>query len=282
MTRDLKPEFGLYVTATPIGNLGDLSNRALEVLQGVDAIICEDTRVTGKLLTRFGISKPLIPCHEHNEQKVIPEILSKLEGGETLAMVSDAGTPLISDPGYNLVRAAQDKGIPVIPIPGASAPITALIASGLATDAFMFVGFLPVKEGKKEKALEALKNTPATLIFFESPKRVVKTLKTMVKVFGSDREAVLARELTKIHEEIVRSPLSQLLETFEKRESIKGEIVLLVARGDENKTAGPQDIDEVLLALLETLSVADAAAALAKLTGQPRKEIYGRALELKK
>lgn len=280
MSEDLKPEFGLYVTATPIGNLGDLSIRALEVLKGVDAIICEDTRVTKKLLTRFGIGKPLLSLHEHNEKKVIPEILSKLESGQTLAMVSDAGTPLISDPGYNLVRAVQDKGIPVIPIPGASAPITALMAGGLATDAFMFVGFLPAKEGKKEKALEALKNTPATLIFFESPKRVVKTLGSMVKVFGAEREAVLARELTKIHEEIVRATLARLLETFGSRETIKGEIVLLVARGEEE--AGPKDIDQVLLALLETLSMGDAAAALAKLTGLPRKEIYSRALELKK
>lgn len=281
MSEDLKPEFGLYVTATPIGNLGDLSTRALQVLQGVDAIICEDTRVTGKLLTRFGISKPMIPCHEHNEKKVIPEILGRLEGGESLAMVTDAGTPLISDPGYNLVRAAQDKGIPVIPIPGASAPIAALQASGLATDAFLFAGFLPPKEGKKEKALEGYKNTQATLIFFESPKRVVKTLGSMIKVFGAEREAVLARELTKIHEEIVRAPLGELLETFKARETIKGEIVLLVARGGEEQS-GPTDIDEVLLALLETLSVGDAASMLSKLTGQPRKEIYSRALELKK
>lgn len=281
MSTQLKPEFGLYVTATPIGNLGDLSNRALEILQGVDAIICEDTRVTKKLLTRFGIGKPLIACHEHNETRMIPEILGKLEAGVSLAMVSDAGTPLISDPGYNLVRAAQDQGIPVIPIPGASAPITALQASGLATDAFLFAGFLPPKEGKKEKALEALKNTPATLIFFESPKRVVKTLKSMVKVFGGECEAVLARELTKMHEEIVRAPLSKLLETFEARETIKGEIVLLVSRGKDDDGA-PKDFDAVLLALLETLSVGDAAAMLAKLTGQPRKEIYQRALELKK
>ncbi len=151
MSRDLKPEFGLYVTATPIGNLGDLSHRALAVLSGVDAIICEDTRVTKKLLTRFGIGKPLIACHEHNETRMIPEILGRLEGGETLAMFSDAGTPLISDPGYNLVRAAQDQGLPVIPIPGASAPITALQASGLATDAFLFAGFLPAKEGKRKR-----------------------------------------------------------------------------------------------------------------------------------
>lgn len=281
MSEDLKPEFGLYVTATPIGNLGDLSIRAKKVLEGVDAIICEDTRVTKKLLTRFGIGKPLLRLHEHNENKVIPEILGKLERGESLAMVSDAGTPLISDPGYHLVRAAQDKGIPVIPIPGPSAPITALMASGLATDAFMFVGFLPAKEGKKEKALEALKNTPATLIFFESPKRVVKTLGSMVKFFGAEREAVLARELTKIHEEIVRAPLARLLKTFGSRETIKGEIVLLVARGVEDNS-GPKDIDEVLLALLETLSVNDAASTLAKLTGQPKKEIYSRALELKK
>ncbi|MHA1543503.1 MAG: 16S rRNA (cytidine(1402)-2'-O)-methyltransferase [Alphaproteobacteria bacterium] len=281
MSEDLKPEFGLYVTATPIGNLGDLSSRAKKVLEGVDAIICEDTRVTKKLLTRFGIGKPLLSLHEHNETKMIPEILSKLEAGQTLAMVSDAGTPLISDPGYHLVRAVQDKGIPVIPIPGASAPITALMAGGLATDAFMFVGFLSAKEGKKEKALEALKNTPATLIFFESPKRVVKTLGSMVKVFGAEREAVLARELTKIHEEIVRAPLAGLLETFGNRETIKGEIVLLVARGEE-EVGGDQDIDAVLLALLETLSVNDAASTLAKLTGQPKKEIYQRALELKK
>ncbi len=281
MKDQLKPEFGLYVTATPIGNLGDLSSRAQSILQGVDAIICEDTRVSGKLLSKFGLKIPLIPCHEHNEKKAIPDILARLSGGESMAMVSDAGTPLISDPGYNLVRAAQDQGIPVIPIPGASAPITALQASGLATDAFLFAGFLPQKEGKKESALEALKDTPATRIFFESPKRVVKTLESMVKIFGEKREAVLARELTKIHEEIIRKPLAELLGEMKGRSSIKGEVVLLVARGEDMK-GGTQDFDLVLNALLKTLSVGDAASALSDLTGKPRKEIYQRALELKK
>ncbi|HXV73554.1 MAG TPA: 16S rRNA (cytidine(1402)-2'-O)-methyltransferase, partial [Sphingomonadales bacterium] len=274
---------GLYVAATPIGNLSDFSPRAKAVLEAADAILCEDTRVTKKLLSAFGISKPLLTLHEHNEDKAVPGLIKRLQGGETLALVSDAGTPLISDPGFLLVRAAQEAGIPVIPIPGPSAAVAALMASGLAPDKFLFAGFLPAKDGQRQKALEDLKAIPATLIFYESPNRVVKTLGTMVRVFGPAREAAMARELTKLHEEIIRKPLAELLDTLKERDSIKGEVVLLVGRGQEGEA--PVDdaaLEGVLKNLLKTMSVNDAAAALSKLTGKPKKDIYRRALDLKK
>jgi len=280
MSEDLKPKSGLYVTATPIGNLGDVTSRAALILRGVDAVICEDTRVSHKLMSALGIKKPLIPCHEHNEEKAIPALIKRLQGGEALALITDAGTPLISDPGYRLVRACQDAGVMVTPVPGASSVAAALSAGGLATDAFYFAGFLPAKEGKREAALAALNDIPATLIFFESPARVLKTVEAMVKVFGPEREAVMARELTKLHEEILRLPLSDLAANLKARAVIKGEIVLLVERGAGADAA--ENYDAVLLALLETRSVGDAATMLAKLLGRPRKEIYARALGLKK
>ena len=276
-------KFGLYVTATPIGNLGDITLRALEVLKGADAILCEDTRITSRLLNRYDIKKPLIAYHEHNADKVRPGIIQRLENKEILALVSDAGSPLISDPGYKLVRAAQDKKIPVYPIPGPAAPIAALMAAGLPTDKFYFAGFLPSKQGARLKALEALKNLPATLVFFESPRRVVKTLGAMVEVFGPGREAALCREMTKIYEEVIRLPLGDLLKNLETRASIKGEIVLLVGPADGNDAqmdAGK--IDQALKVALKTMSIKEAAAVIATLTGKPRKELYTRALELKR
>ncbi|MCH8173233.1 MAG: 16S rRNA (cytidine(1402)-2'-O)-methyltransferase [Proteobacteria bacterium] len=275
-------KFGLYVTATPIGNLGDITLRALEVLKGADAILCEDTRITSRLLNRYDIKKPLIAYHEHNADRVRPGIIQRLENKEILALVSDAGSPLISDPGYKLVRAAQDKKIPVYPIPGPAAPVAALMAAGLPTDKFYFAGFLPSKQGARLKALEALKNLPATLVFFESPRRVVKTLGAMVEVFGPGREAALAREMTKIYEEVIRLPLGDLLKNLETRAGIKGEIVLLVGPADGNDIqmdAGK--IDQALKVALKTMSIKEAAAVIATLTGKPRKELYTRALELK-
>ncbi len=276
-------KFGLYVTATPIGNLGDITLRALEVLKGADAILCEDTRITSRLLNRYDIKKPLIAYHEHNADKVRPGIIQRLEDKQILALVGDAGSPLISDPGYKLVRAAQDKKIPVYPIPGPAAPIAALMAAGLPTDKFYFAGFLPGKQGARLKALEALKNLPATLVFFESPRRVVKTLGAMVEVFGPEREAALCREMTKIYEEVIRLPLGDLLKNLEARASIKGEIVLLVGPADGNDIqmdAGK--IDQALKVALKTMSIKEAAAVIATLTGKPRKELYTRALELKR
>jgi len=274
-------KFGLYVTATPIGNLGDMTLRALEVLKGVDAILAEDTRTTAKLMNHFGIKKQLIAYHEHNADKIRPEILRRLEGGETLALVSDAGTPLISDPGYKLVRAAKEKGIPVFPIPGAAAPMAALMAAGLPTSAFYFAGFLPNKQGQRKKVLEDLKSLKATLIFFESAKRVVKTVAVMAEVFGPEREAAMCRELTKIYEEILTLPLGALLENLAGRETIKGEIVLLVGPPEGGGGIEEGNIDQALKVALRTLSVKEAAATIADLTGRPRKQLYQRALELK-
>jgi 16S rRNA (cytidine1402-2'-O)-methyltransferase len=273
-------KFGLYVTATPIGNLGDMTLRAVEVLKGVDAILCEDTRTTAKLLNHFGIKKPLIAYHEHNADKVRENVMNKLEGGESLALVSDAGTPLISDPGYKLVRAAQENNIPVHPIPGPAAPMAALMAAGLPTNMFTFVGFLPSKAGAKKKALEDLSGHQTTLIFFESPKRVVKTVAAMAEVFGAAREAAMCRELTKIYEEIVRLPLSDLLENLQARETIKGEIVLLVAP-PEADSAKDVDVDRALERALRSLTTKGAAQLISDLTGKPRKELYDRALQLK-
>ena len=276
-------KFGLYVTATPIGNLGDITLRALEVLKGADAILCEDTRITSRLLNRYDIKKPLIAYHEHNAEKVRPGIIRRLENKEILALVGDAGSPLISDPGYKLVRAAQDEKIPVYPIPGPAAPIAALMAAGLPTDKFYFAGFLPSKQGARLKALEALKNLPATLVFFESPRRVVKTLGAMVEVFGPGREAALCREMTKIYEEVIRLPLGDLLKNLEARASIKGEIVLLVGPPQANDVGiDAGKIDQALKVALKTMSIKEAAAVIATLTGKPRKELYTRALELKR
>lgn len=272
---------GLYVTATPIGNLNDLTFRAAKVLQEVDAILCEDTRVTAKLLAHLGIKKPLIPYHEHNAAKVEAGIIERLEAGEALALVSDAGTPLVSDPGFRLVKAAQAKGIPVIPIPGVSAPVTALMAAGLPPDRFMFVGFLPNRKIRRRKALEKLKNTLATLVFFESPNRAKASLQDMADIFGAEREAALCRELTKLYEEILRLPLGQLAENVAARETIKGEIVLIIGPPPTDQEALSDDeIDAALKAGLKTLSVKEAASIVAELSGRPRKELYARALEL--
>lgn len=271
---------GLYVTATPIGNLGDVTKRALEVLRGADAILCEDTRVTSKLLAAYGIEKPLLPYHDHNAAKVRPKILQRLEAGETLALVSDAGTPLVSDPGYKLVREAREKGIAVIPVPGPSAPLAALMAAGLASDRFSFQGFLPAKAAARRKALEALKGRPETLIFFESAKRTPEALRDMAEIFGAGRTAALARELTKKFEEIATFPLAEAGAFLSGRDELKGEVVLLV-EGAGEADAMEGDADAALEAALKSLSVKDAAALVAALTGKPRKALYSRALELK-
>lgn len=273
-------EFGLYVTATPIGNLEDISARALQVLRAVDAIVCEDTRVTGKLLSRFGIKKPLIVYHDHNALKAGPGILKKLETGESVALVSDAGTPLISDPGFSLVKEARSRGIPVIPIPGPSALVTALMAAGLPTDKFLFLGFPPAKAEQQRAVFEKYRNLDATLIFYESPNRVARTAALMAQVFGAGAEAAMCRELTKMHEEILTLPLGALAENLGKRESIKGEIVLMVSPPGA-EAPGERETDKALEAALRLLSVKDAAALIAELTGKPRKALYQRALDLK-
>lgn len=270
---------GLYLVATPIGNLGDISARAVEVLKTADLIACEDTRVTSKLLSYLGISAKLTPYHEHNAEKVRPQLIERLKNGEMIAQVSDAGTPIVSDPGYRLVQDCIENGIYFTAIPGASAVLTALQLSGLPSHRWLFEGFLPAKTTAKEKELGELANIPATLIFYESPNRLIETLESMKKVLG-DRPAAVARELTKKFEQTVRGTFSDLLAYYDRNGQPKGEIVIVVAPPLEQK-AEAADIDDMLKKALETMRVKDAAAFVAELTSVSKKELYQRALELK-
>jgi 16S rRNA (cytidine1402-2'-O)-methyltransferase len=268
----------LYIVATPIGNLGDLSARAIETLKSVAVIACEDTRVTGGLLHRFGIATPMMAYHDHNADQVRPKILQRLGGGDHVALVSDAGTPLISDPGFKLVASCAEAGLSVVPIPGPSAPLAALMAAGLPTDQFYFGGFLPPKSKARQEALERVRGLTCSLVFFESPHRIGDTLADMAQVLG-DRLATVARELTKLHEEFRRGSLSLLAEHYAAHET-KGEIVIVVAGSAEDETNITINLDEALIDALKTMSVRDAAEAVAKLAGVSRREAYGRALSL--
>ena len=270
----------LYVVATPIGNLGDLSARALATLKAVNAIACEDTRVTGGLLHRFAIETPMLAYHDHNAERMRPQIIARLLAGESFALVSDAGTPLISDPGYKLVKDCVDNSIAVVPIPGPSAPLTALMAAGLPTDRFYFGGFLPAKTKARREVLADVVGLKATLVFFESPHRVDATLTDMAAVLG-DRQAAIGRELTKLHEEFRRGSLSILAQHYGQT-TTKGEIVILVT-GAPDVDSGPSiDIDSALRDAMTTLSLRDAADAVAKISGAARREVYARALALSK
>jgi len=223
----------LFIVATPIGNLEDITQRALRVLREVDLIACEDTRHTRKLLNHFGISTPTLSYHEHNERERAAELCELLESGKGIALVSDAGTPLVSDPGFRIVNAAIERGISVVPIPGPAALTTALAASGLPTDQFLFAGFLPSRGNARRAKLEELRANPATLIFYEAPHRIVATLKDARDVLGT-RQAVVARELTKLHEEFARGTLAELFESFSGKPAVRGEIVLMICgRGSE-------------------------------------------------
>jgi 16S rRNA (cytidine1402-2'-O)-methyltransferase len=273
------PRGGLLVlVATPIGNLGDVSERALETLRSADVIACEDTRVTGNLLSKFGIRRSTLPYHDHNAERVRPQLLERLTRGETVALVSDAGTPLISDPGYKLVRAAHDAGLAVTAIPGASAPITALILSGLPSDRFLFAGFLPPKSGARRATLAELRAVPATLLLFETGPRLADSLADCHQILG-DRPAAVARELTKLHEEVRRGTLSELARHYQEVGAPRGEIVLVIGAPDTSMEA-PMDVDAALAAALETMGVKEAATAVAAASGLPRREIYTRALAL--
>ena len=273
----------LYIVATPLGNLGDMSQRAIETLQRVDLIAAEDTRHSKKLLVHFGIDKPMIAFHEHNERDRSSEILAQLQAGRQIALISDAGTPLISDPGYHLVRQLHDAGIRVVPIPGPSAVITALCAAGLATDHFCFEGFLPSKAVARDKYLSHLVRETRTLVFYESPHRLLETLKSMLHVFGLARRVTLARELTKTFETIRQDTIANIVSWVEANpEQQKGESVLIV----EGAVAQPSDrvevdSDKLLLTLLTHMSVKDAAHHAAQLTGQGKNELYQRALQIK-
>ena len=233
----------LYIVSTPIGNLEDVTQRALRVLGEVDLIACEDTRHTRKLLTHFGINTPTVSYHDHNERERAEELLRRLQEGSDIAIVSDAGTPGINDPGFRLVRAAIDNDVSVVPVPGPSALIAALVSSGLATDEFFFGGFLPAKSNARRARLTELRSLPATLIFYEAPHRIVAALRDAYDILGS-RNAVVARELTKLHEEIARGQLSDLVTRFANNEKTRGEIVLLIDRAgvsEEGEAAGQRN-----------------------------------------
>ncbi|WP_299442257.1 16S rRNA (cytidine(1402)-2'-O)-methyltransferase [uncultured Rhodospira sp.] len=278
--RDLSP--GLYVVATPIGNAGDITLRALEVLRGAAVIACEDTRTTGPFLARLGVSTPLTPYHEHNAARQRPALLARLARGEVVALVSDAGTPLVSDPGYKLTRAAVEAGHAVVPIPGASAPLAALVASGLPTDRFLFAGFLPPKAAARRGALAELAGVPATLIVFESARRLPETLAAMAEGLGG-RPAAVCRELTKRHEEVRRETLPALAAHYAAAGPPKGEVVIVVAppAAADPADLAPEDLDARLrAALADGLGTRDAAARVAQETGAPRRDLYQRALAL--
>jgi 16S rRNA (cytidine1402-2'-O)-methyltransferase len=270
---------GLYVVATPIGNLGDITLRALATLAAADVIACEDTRVTRILTGRYGIETRLIAYHDHNAERQRPKLMALLAEGKSLALVSDAGTPLISDPGYRLVVEAAAAGIPVVPIPGASSIMAALVAGGLPTDAFLFAGFLPPKAGARQKRLASLAAVPATLVFFESPQRIAATLADMTSLLG-ERDAAVARELTKTFETVRRGRLADLAAAFVADAPPKGEIVVVVGPPGE-VAADPDAADRLLADLLKTHSVKEAAAAAAAATGLPRRHFYRRALALR-
>lgn len=272
---------GLYITSTPIGHLADMTIRALQVLAAADVILCEDTRVTRKLTRKYGIATQLRPYHDHNAESVRPDILKKLSSGAAIALVSDAGTPLVSDPGFKLVRAALEQSIPVTAVPGASAPIAALAIAGLPSDRFLFAGFPPAKKGQREAFFQSFHGIGATLVFFVSARKLNVVLGELQAVLG-DRQAVMARELTKLHEEVLRGSLSELSAEIVARPALKGEVTLLVS-GDA-KLDAPEGaaLDRQIRQALKSDSVRDVAASLAKAYDLPRRQVYLRALELSK
>ncbi len=272
----------LYVVATPIGNLGDMTPRAVEILQGVDLIAAEDTRHSGRLLTHFGIGTPTIALHEHNERTQAPRLVERLAAGESLALISDAGTPLVSDPGFHLVRLAREQGIRAVPVPGASAVMAGLSVSGLPTDRFVFEGFLPARRGPRRKRLQALAAETRTLIFYEAPHRVRATLEDMAAVIGEERRAVLARELTKTYETVKDAPLGELAAWVRNdADQQKGEIVLLLA-GAPGDEGGDDDSEarRILGVLLEELPLSQASVLAARITGLKKKQLYRLGLAL--
>jgi 16S rRNA (cytidine1402-2'-O)-methyltransferase len=273
---------GLYVTATPIGHLSDVTLRALATMAAVDILLCEDTRTTAKLLERYGIRTKLMPYHEHNAAKVRPAILKALAEGQSIALVSDAGMPLVSDPGYRLVADCVANAIPVTAIPGASAVLTALALSGLPTDRFAFLGFLPTKSGERKKLLTEFMNLKATLIAFESPHRIVDALVDVASTLG-DRRIAVSRELTKLHEEVLRGTAMEVHKILSARPSVKGEITLVIAPPEQNTLqASDQTIETAIDDALKSMPAAKAAADIAKRFDLAKKDIYTRILARKK
>ncbi len=272
---------GLHIVATPIGNLGDITLRALDALAGADLIACEDTRVTRKLLDRYAIATPLTPYHEHNAGKARPLLLRRLADGAAIALVADAGTPLISDPGFKLVRAAAEAGHTVTALPGASALLAGLTVAGLPTDQFLFAGFLPPKQAARRARIAELARIPATLVFFETGPRLAATLADLAAGLGRARQAALCRELTKLHEEVRRGDLAALAEAYAQHEP-RGEIVLVVAPPQAAAQVGAAETESLLRQALARVSLKDAVGEVADATGLPRREVYQRALALAK
>ena len=271
----------LYIVATPIGNLSDMTQRAIEVLQSVDVIAAEDTRHSGILLQHFAINTPSISLHDHNEQQRSETLLERLQQGESIALISDAGTPLISDPGYKLVSLVREHDIPVVPIPGSCAVITALSASGLPSDRFSFEGFLPPKQGARQQVLQSLVDESRTMIFYDAPRRVQNTLEDMVEIFGGERQACVARELTKLHETITTKPLAELLAwVSDDSNQRKGECVVLVEGIKQKKDSSETEINRVLSLLLKELPVKKAAAITSSLLEVSKNTAYDMALKL--
>jgi 16S rRNA (cytidine1402-2'-O)-methyltransferase len=273
--RRLEP--ALYVVATPIGNLEDITLRALRVLRSADRIACEDTRQTQKLLNHFEIRTPTVSYHDHNEMTRAPELIVHLEDGERIALVTDAGMPGISDPGYRLISLAVRHNIRVVPIPGASAFLSALVASGLPGESFRFNGFLPAKQGQRRKFLEDIRDLHRTQIFYEAPHRILETLKDIVEVIGPQRHIVVAREVTKLHEEFLRGHAEEVLRTAEERGELKGEITLLIGRAEEHEAAPPKEsVGELVKRMMaeESLDERDALKQVAKELGIGKSEAY--------
>jgi 16S rRNA (cytidine1402-2'-O)-methyltransferase len=272
----------LYIVATPIGNLEDITVRALKILRDVDLIAAEDTRKSGKLLSHYRIKNRLVSYHEHNEKRRTPELVDQLLEGTSIALVSNAGTPCVSDPGYRLVAAAVANKIPVVPVPGPSAVMTAMSAAGLPTDSFVFIGFAPKKKGKRMKLLAELAFEPRALIFFESPRRILTFLEEVVSSIG-DRPAVLAREMTKLHAEFIRGSVSEILETLEAKPEIKGECTLLVGGCQKEKAVGRAVVKAEITSALEKQKggLSDIAKTIAQKYGLSKKEVYEMALAVR-
>jgi 16S rRNA (cytidine1402-2'-O)-methyltransferase len=281
VSRQSYPVSALYVLATPIGNIGDITLRALHVLSIVDAVACEDTRNTAHLLIRYGLSKNLIAAHQHNEREVADKLIARLQAGERIALVSDAGTPAISDPGARIIDAVRSAGLRVMPVPGVSAAVAALSAGGLLNDQFCFVGFLPARTRQRDTVLSGLRATAATLIFYEAPHRIVEMVNALAAIFGPQRQIVFARELTKLFEEIHRCDLSQAaawLAADANRQ--KGEFVILVEGAPAATDADSAEAERILAILLTECSVKQAAMLTAQITGRKKNALYERALQL--
>ena len=280
VAQQVYPASTLYVLATPIGNAGDISLRGIHVLSLADAVACEDTRNTGHLLTRYGLSKHLVAAHQHNEREIADKLIARLQAGERIVLVSDAGTPAVSDPGARIVDAVRQAGLRVIPIPGASAAVTALSASGLVNDRFYFVGFLPARSKQRESELNELRPVAATLVLYEAPHRIEETVTALTQTFEPTRQIVFARELTKLFEEIHRCPLSAasawLAANADRK---KGEFVLLV-EGAPQMDREAEQASRILRILMEECSVSQAASLAAKITGQKKNALYQQALEM--